>query len=1017
MSNGNDPVWTELGNIDYLLDQFARAVDRGEVSRESYERFTPRYLERRAELAAIIGRRAALYANAHRQEPPVRLQPQPQPRLQPQPQPMPRAAQVAPAATTPTPVPYAEPPVRQQAYVPREPVEVNWTGILTGVGSLLVIVATAIFAIATWEVFSVEFKIAFLGLLTVGFYVAGELVRSRLNLERSGVALVAVSSAMLLFDGWIVIDGYDLEGSWPWVFWLAVCSVIYWVIETRFAGRFFGVVGAAAQIGWVWLLGQGLGWPTASRTAAIALIALAWTLTARLAEESKPLASLAEVLRYAGPVAAALTVVGVATDLAIGPATWTQVIAALIVGACATVIADLVEMPSGAAAVAHIPAFIAIASMIDATGATWGHVIILALMALAYVIHEIVRGGYGHGAIALLAEAGAWLTLASLYDWDGDVTVMVLAALGLSWLLASRLIESAKEPAPTRDLPASWRGGESTRLTTMVGGYALMLLATILILVVTDIPLAATETVARDVAFVAVMTALWVGATLVRREQGPGVIVVAGAFYTTAAFLGWLAPGWHSALYATVFIVVASAILRLSERTGRFLRLPESGVSMAMRALSVPILLGGLLASEYFFEIRAWQVAVLLAATGLFWLLSAAATEEGRFGLAAAALLMPAAMGLFAWWNVSPGPGAAYLSLGAAGAALVLALPSLAVGSSRGWRDYWPLGAALAATIAILPACAASAGVASAAIALAACVWVVLTINTMPELAVVPGLMATGALVALLAHLDGPAEFTVVAMAALAAIQLAPSAWWRDSETRVGSAVRMLAVSGISAPLALLVIGTPEAVGFTLAEWSNIGEQGVVVALIALGSYAIVAGLLYRFEPSIIAGGMAWVVAVWAELGALDISQIEAFMVPLGLYITWVGYRTARESAGQFGFDLAATAVMLVPATLAAISSGPFADAWPHLLWAFGLSLFGIVVGVGLRVRAYFFGGSAAIVVLALGRSWVYLVAFWWLVLGVIGVSMLVVAITWERQRMLFSETSQRVNAALDSWR
>ena len=54
-----DPVWDQLGKIDYLLDQLARAVERGDAGLEVYERMAPRYLERRAELAEILERRAA----------------------------------------------------------------------------------------------------------------------------------------------------------------------------------------------------------------------------------------------------------------------------------------------------------------------------------------------------------------------------------------------------------------------------------------------------------------------------------------------------------------------------------------------------------------------------------------------------------------------------------------------------------------------------------------------------------------------------------------------------------------------------------------------------------------------------------------------------------------------------------------------------------------------------------------------------------------------------------------------
>jgi hypothetical protein len=44
----------ELGRIDYFLDQLARAVERGEVPLESYDRLAPRYLERREELVRIL---------------------------------------------------------------------------------------------------------------------------------------------------------------------------------------------------------------------------------------------------------------------------------------------------------------------------------------------------------------------------------------------------------------------------------------------------------------------------------------------------------------------------------------------------------------------------------------------------------------------------------------------------------------------------------------------------------------------------------------------------------------------------------------------------------------------------------------------------------------------------------------------------------------------------------------------------------------------------------------------------
>ena len=36
-----DPIWDQLGKIDYLLDQLARAVERGDAGLEVYERMAP----------------------------------------------------------------------------------------------------------------------------------------------------------------------------------------------------------------------------------------------------------------------------------------------------------------------------------------------------------------------------------------------------------------------------------------------------------------------------------------------------------------------------------------------------------------------------------------------------------------------------------------------------------------------------------------------------------------------------------------------------------------------------------------------------------------------------------------------------------------------------------------------------------------------------------------------------------------------------------------------------------------
>ncbi len=129
-----------------------------------------------------------------------------------------------------------------------------------------------------------------------------------------------------------------------------------------------------------------------------------------------------------------------------------------------------------------------------------------------------------------------------------------------------------------------------------------------------------------------------------------------------------------------------------------------------------------------------------------------------------------------------------------------------------------------------------------------------------------------------------------------------------------------------------------------------------------------------------------------------------------------MGYLFARLGEARRvppGTDLAGIAILLgVPALQTVVATAP-ADIAAHAWWAIGLSLVAIAAGVGLRCRTYFFGGVAALLWTALFRSWSYLVTYWWIVLGVVGVALLVFALTWERRRMLVDGTRR----ALEGWR
>ncbi|HSK48604.1 MAG TPA: hypothetical protein VLA05_11485, partial [Coriobacteriia bacterium] len=169
--------WRELEQVDYFLDQLARAVERGEVPRGSYDTLTPRYLKRREEIvAAITGENVSETTRHFEIEFPAAESQRGWER---------RPSELVQARKS-VAMPRARRPLKR----------VEWTTVLLFLGAFLVIVASSIFAVAVWDVLSVEGKLLFLGGLTVCFYVAGWWAATRLRLKAGSAALLSVASAM-----------------------------------------------------------------------------------------------------------------------------------------------------------------------------------------------------------------------------------------------------------------------------------------------------------------------------------------------------------------------------------------------------------------------------------------------------------------------------------------------------------------------------------------------------------------------------------------------------------------------------------------------------------------------------------------------------------------------------------------------------------------------------------------------------------------------------------------------------
>ena len=156
-------------------------------------------------------------------------------------------------------------------------------------------------------------------------------------------------------------------GPLPWAIVLLSCSLVYWLTELRIAGGWFGAIGAAAQIGWWWLLGSALHWQPYWVTAGVAVVAVGWELASSRTDSGGPLGTLARVLRYGSVAVVTIATLGMLISVAVaqthGP-TFGPVAAAIICALCFTfVIERVVRATPGLTALGHAPVFLALVAL------------------------------------------------------------------------------------------------------------------------------------------------------------------------------------------------------------------------------------------------------------------------------------------------------------------------------------------------------------------------------------------------------------------------------------------------------------------------------------------------------------------------------------------------------------------------------------------------------------------------------------------------------------------------------
>ncbi|MDA3937073.1 MAG: hypothetical protein PF636_09540, partial [Actinomycetota bacterium] len=913
------------------------------------------------------------------------------------------AASASSAGSGPDPQPFEETPSRR-ARAPREPLA--WTTVLTYVGAFLVIVAAAIFSIATWDIYSVGFKIAFLGGLTVAFYGVGEYVRTKLDLAGGGTALIAVSSAMLLFDGWIVIDGYHLSGPWPWMALLLLCAFAYYAVEIRLRGRWTGVIGAAAQLGWWWMMGQGLGWTTSSRMVGVAVIAALWAVAADRARDSQALGTLAQVLRVAAPVAVAISALGFMGDLVLAPAGAAQVIGAALIGVSGTVVLDRFDRRyAGFAGLGYLP--LVMTSLNVLGDPQWSYVIIVLLVAVVAVVYEAFRGGFGHAIAAASLELLMWLLLAERLDLQSDVTVAVLGAVAVVWLLAGRLVERARNDD---SLP----GAEAISTVATYAGWALLAAVTLGMPIVRNaVPLSGVAIEMRDAVLALGVLAYWILAASLRRTSFAGFVAVGVSFWATAAVSAWLAPDWHSALYVSALVVVAGLWLHARGAVERFLGASRDILELAMVAVPAVFVLFGVFAASYYYDVREWETVFMFGSLAALW--SSAALHDGHPALRTLSSAAWVGTASCAAW-VAADSGAAAVAAAVSALLIVLSGALMRV-TDRGWPEWWPAGAVAAGTILTVTASGYPDSLAFS-LAIVAVTWVVLAWCLNEGAFVGVGwVLGMFAIMATLEHLDASPIGTLIAIGAAGLLSLVPLLLSRTAEApRYAWSISLGGSLGLATLcfIGWVSLSTEPVFG----AWSDLGEHGLAVAVALLAAQMLAGSGVMRFGPGLYAGWGLIVPSVWLELQAFNVSAEEAYLVPLGLYVLGAGMLYASRDTERevpLATDIAAMGLIVGIPTL--LGTPPTYTALDHALWAFGFSLLAIVIGVLGRVRVYFFAGVIALVWTTFWRSWAYLLEFWWVTLGLIGIAMLVVALTWERQRVVVTGAQQRLQDTFSSWR
>ena len=195
-----------------------------------------------------------------------------------------------------------EPPPETPPRRPREPLTWDrlWQTLLSErtlnamlfLGVFLLFASAITLVVFNWDRFPPLVQVIFIAAFTLTFYSAGWLVRVRMGLRSSGIALTAIGSLLVPIDFYtIYLSGGFPREAWPQV-WLgvsALCFVAYLFTALRIQAQFFGYLVGVAAGSLLCAAMQVIGVHTDWWSAALSLLALTVALSAdRLGRASEP---------------------------------------------------------------------------------------------------------------------------------------------------------------------------------------------------------------------------------------------------------------------------------------------------------------------------------------------------------------------------------------------------------------------------------------------------------------------------------------------------------------------------------------------------------------------------------------------------------------------------------------------------------------------------------------------------------------------------------------------------------